>query len=266
MPEYRLSGITRRYSSVSQHQQLLDSLKGELRRRGKTYADVAEVLELSQASIKRLFSRGGFTLERLNRLCDWLDLEFGDLVRLVERDRAQVSRLSESQEAELVADTRFLLLTLCLLNRWSVDEIIATYRVSELEAIGMLVRLDRMGLIELLPGNRVRLRITLDFAWRPGGPIQQFFEQQIQSEFFGSQFDQPGELRLVVNGMLSKSSNAELMRRMSRLVDTFTECRRADEGLPIDERHGSTLVLALRPWEAEVFERLRRAPDTKYFN
>lgn len=250
---------------MSQHQQLLDSLKGELRRRGKTYADVAGVLELSEASIKRLFSRGSFTLERLDRLCDWLDLEFGDLVRLMERDRARVRCLSESQEAELVADTRFLLMTLCLLNRWAVEDIVATYRISETEAIGLLGRLDGMGLIELLPGTRVRLRITRDFAWLPGGPIQRFFEQQVQSDFFGSRFDRPGELRLVINGMLSKSSNAELMRRMQRLTDMFNKCHRTDESLPIDQRHGSTLVLALRPWEAQVFQRLRREPDTKRF-
>ncbi|MGY6630537.1 MAG: helix-turn-helix domain-containing protein [Wenzhouxiangella sp.] len=250
---------------MPQHQQLLDSLKGELRRRGKTYADVAQVLKLSEASIKRLFSRGGFSLERLGQLCDWLDLEFPDLVRLMEHDRARVSALSQSQEAELVADTRFLLLTLCLLNRWTVEEIIATYRTTETEAIAMLGRLDGMGLIELLPGNRVRLMIARDFAWRPNGPIQRYFEHQIQSEFFHSQFDQPGELRLVVNGMLSTSSNAELMRRMRRLTETFNECHRADENLPGDQRHGTTMVLALRPWEAQVFERLRRRPNTKRF-
>jgi len=59
--------------------------------------------------------------------------------------------------------------------------------------------------------------------------------------------------------------NAELMRRMRRLTATFNECHRADESLSIEQRHGSTMVLALRPWEAQLFLRLRRGAGTKRF-
>ena len=43
---------------------LMDALKRALRARRISYSKVGEVLDLSEASVKRLFSRGGFTLER----------------------------------------------------------------------------------------------------------------------------------------------------------------------------------------------------------
>lgn len=244
---------------------LLDTLKHELRRQGRTYADAAVVLGLSEASVKRLFSEQAFSLERLDRLCEWLGLEISDLVDIMEERRARVTRLDEAQERELVHDARLLLMTLCVLNRWRVEEIVKTYRISDTEAVRLLARLDRMGLIQLLPGNRVKRLVARNFAWTPDGPIQRFFEEQVQQEFFRSRFNGPGECRLVLNGMLSARANAEIRRRLERLATEFNTLHEEDENLPHDDRHGTTLVMAMRPWEASIFEQLRREPSNKRY-
>jgi hypothetical protein len=122
-----------------------------------------------------------------------------------------------------------------------------------------------MGVIELLPGNRVKLRISRDFHWRPNGPIQRFFETRVQSEFLNARFDGPGELRLFQSGMLSRRSHEEMLQRMERLVSEFNRLHREDEALPLDQRFGVSLVLATRPWEVSVFDQLRREPNTKRY-
>ena len=43
---------------------VVDTLKAELRRQGRTYLDLVDVLELSHASIKRLFADRGAAKER----------------------------------------------------------------------------------------------------------------------------------------------------------------------------------------------------------
>ena len=45
------------------------ALKRLLKARGRTYAEAATVLELSEASVKRLFARGELALDRIERLC-----------------------------------------------------------------------------------------------------------------------------------------------------------------------------------------------------
>jgi len=35
------------------------------------------------------------------------------------------------------------------------------------------------------------------------------------------------------------------------------------DSLPLDERFGCSLLMAIRPWEPKVFEELRRTPNEK---
>ena len=112
---------------MSPVQSLVDALKRALRAGGVTYADVARDLGLSEASVKRMFSRGAFTLERFEAVCRMVDLGITDLVRLQEEGEHRISRLSRAQEEELVADVRLLLVALCVRNRWGLEDIVREY-------------------------------------------------------------------------------------------------------------------------------------------
>ena len=48
---------------------LVEALKRTLKAKGLTYADVAGAIALSEASVKRMFARGDFTLQRLEEIC-----------------------------------------------------------------------------------------------------------------------------------------------------------------------------------------------------
>jgi hypothetical protein len=37
------------------------------------------------------------------------------------------------------------------------------------------------------------------------------------------------------------------------------------ESLPLEQRFGTSLMMAIRPWEISVFEELRRSQDTRAF-
>ena len=54
---------------MAQTAALVDAIKRELRARQLTYAQVARHLGYSEAGVKRMFSRGEFTLERIDRIC-----------------------------------------------------------------------------------------------------------------------------------------------------------------------------------------------------
>ena len=75
---------------MSQTSDLLAALKKCLRAKGLTYRDVAQALQLSEASIKRLFSEQTFSLSRLEDVCRFLDMSIYDLARLARHDVVQV--------------------------------------------------------------------------------------------------------------------------------------------------------------------------------
>lgn len=251
---------------MSQTQNLVNTLKHLLKVRRLSYADVAAHLQLSEASVKRQFSQQSFSLRTLESICDLLQLELGELVQAAEQAQAGVSRLSAAQEAELVRDPRRVLVAVCVLNHWTLAQIVATYRLSEAECIGHLLQLDQLGMIRLQPENRVKLLVARDFAWLPGGPIHHFFRERAQTDFLNSDFRQSGELLRFQHAMLSPAANLRFQQRLHRLLQEFAELHEDGITEPASTRHGTSLLLAMRPWEPAVFAALRREPDQRTFS
>jgi predicted transcriptional regulator len=237
---------------------LVEVLKRELRSRGITYAHVARELRLSEASVKRMFSRRNFSLKRLDQVCQLANSEFSDIARALHQEESLISRLSHEQEQEIVSNPKLFLVAVCALNHVGFDQIVATYDISRPECIQLLARLDRLGFIRLLPNNRIRLLVSLDFSWLPDGPIQRFFKQQAHNEYFRSRFDRPDEFMVVVNGMLSRASSAAILTRLKRIAREFSELNNQDARLPLGERSAMSLLVAIRHWELAAFADLRR--------
>jgi len=250
---------------MAQIKLIVDTLKQELRKQGITYRQVADALDLSEASVKRLFAEHSFTLARLAQICELLHLEVSDLIHQMEKNIEMTHQLTLEQETELVSDVKLLMMAHFLMNKLDFQKIIDTYDISETEGIRLLARLDRMKIIELQPGNRVKLMISKNFKLIKGGPIERFYEKVVQDEFFNAHFDGPGEFRIYLSGMFSRHANAEIIRKLKRLADDASDLREDSESLPLHERFGCSLIMAIRPWEVRVFDKLRRVPNEKKF-
>ncbi|OMH38326.1 helix-turn-helix transcriptional regulator [Motiliproteus sp. MSK22-1] len=244
---------------MSQTTQLVATLKRTLKAHGKTYADVAEHLQLSEASVKRLFSENSFSLLRLEQICQMIDLQISDVVQLMtDNAKSQLSSLTVEQEKDIAGDLELLLITVCVLNRWTLEQIQGYFQIPETNCIQHLAKLDRLKMVELLPRNRIKLLVAPNFKWLDNGPIQRFFQEKLEAEFFNSRFDKKQEKLLVINGMLADSSNAVFQRKMEQLVREFDELTNDDAQLAFEERKGTTVVLAVRPWQYGLFERFKK--------
>lgn len=243
---------------MSQIHDLMKTLKKVLRSQKITYRDVAEALGLSEASIKRLFAGENLSMVRLEQICNLAGLEISDLVEEMEVGDHRIRQLSEDQEREIVSDSTMLLMTLLVVNRWRLGEILAHYRLSEAEVIRCLTRMDKLRLIDLLPGNHIKLLISPNFTWRHRGPIQRYFITHVQRDFLRGPFDRQGEAFMFLSGMLSRASGALLAEKLQRLANEFNELNRQDRHLPIPQRMGYSMIMAVRPWHPKVFNALKR--------
>ena len=243
---------------MAQASGLVQALKRALKARGTTYAQVARSIGMSEASVKRMFSREDFTLRRFDEICRLAGVEIADLARAAEARRREIARLTLEQEKEIVGNRKLLLVAVCALNHWTFEQILARYELAEAELVRLLARLDRLAFIELQPGNRIRLLVSRTFSWLPDGPIQQFFKTQAQHEYFRSRFDGEGELLLFVNAMLARASAAGMIERLKRVANEFAELHNDDLALPLEQRFGHSLLVALRPWNMEAFRELER--------
>lgn len=238
---------------MAQTAALVDALKKALKAHGKTYADVAAALDLSTPSVKRLFAEQSLSLKRLDAICAMLDMEMTDLLQQLAEEGWQLRQLSEAQERAIAEDMALLLVTVAVLNHLTFDDIVERFRIEHHEVVRKLAWLDRQGLIELLANNRIRLKVSSNFAWRPDGPIQRFFRERISPEYFRTRFAGAGERLLVLNGMLTDATLARFHRRMERLAQEFEELTESDRSQPVDARAGHTVVIAVRSWAFGAF-------------
>ena len=243
---------------MSQEKQLVHELKLALHARGLKYRDAARALALSEASIKRLFSRGGFTLERLATLCALADVELTELAERVQRRAPQRLRLTRAQEQEIVDDPRLFLVAWLVLNRWSVRDILASFTLEERDLQRCLIRLDRFRLIELQPGNRVRLRARGDVVWQSGGPLQRHVQDLLLREFLAGDFAVRGAALHVHGTIFSAAGLAQVQRLLQRTLRDCQALAEQDEAQPFAERHGAAILLAVRPWHYSGFRRYAR--------
>jgi transcriptional regulator with XRE-family HTH domain len=237
---------------------LIDALKQELKAAGMTYADLARKLDMAESSIKRMLAKGEMPLSRLDAICSALKIDFVDLARRVADARPLLSELTLAQEKAVVADKKLLLTAICVLSQWTLEQITGYYRMTEAETIARLAQLDRLGIIELRPLNRYRLKMAKTFRWRPHGPVMRFFREHALLDYFSGGFDREGESLMLVHGSISKSLAPSFIERMQRVAQDFAQQHQADQKLPAQHREGYTLLLAMRSWDFEGFEALRR--------
>ncbi len=240
---------------------LRDAIKRQLKARGMTYADLAHAIGLSEPTVKRQLSRGGITLERLERICDALDTDFHELARTAGRDRPLPMRLDMAQETALAADPRLLLVFHLLCNDWSAAEIQSRHGIAPHDMTLLLARLDRHGLIELQPDNRVRLRISRRFSWRRNGPVLRRHGARAIEEFLEGDFRREPALLRLETRELSLRSMGLVARRLEKVAQELHELADADAALPEDKRHNVGLVIGFRPWRFSLMEWLAAEPE-----
>lgn len=244
---------------MNQTKQLLDTLKQQLRAQGKTYKALSAHLGLSEASVKRLFSEQSFTLARLEQACDFIGVELAELAALSGASQSRLQALTKAQETEIAQDTELLLVAISVINGFSFEDLLDYYSLDVNACVRKLAHLDRLNVLDLLPGNRIRLKVAPNFGWLADGPIQRFFQQKVQQEFFNSRFNGSTEKLVVLNGVLSLESNQKLQRRMEKVYQEFNQLMKEDSALPLSERQGNTLVLALRQWQYPPFRQYTKS-------
>ncbi len=237
---------------------ITQALRARLRQRGMTYRQLADLLCVSEPTVKRDLSRGNFSLHRLDAMCDALGTTLDEIISGRPDDSAAVTQLDARQERALVREPALLLITYLLNNNWKLAEIEESFALDENELVNLLLKLDALRIVEFRPPRRIRKLTARNFSWRKDGPVHDFFIGRIAPEFLGGQFDQPFDQLHFLGGTLTFASAMRLREVLARLVDDFDETARQDSRAPLATRNGHSLLVAFRQWEYSEFTKLRR--------
>jgi Cro/C1-type HTH DNA-binding domain len=242
---------------MSERALIIAELKRALRERGLNYAAVARALDVSLATVKRLFARGELSLQRVEVICELVGLSLREILERAQEHTAPTNQLTLAQEREIVADARLFFVTWLVLNRVPFEEIVRCYRLTEREVLRYFIRLDRLKVLQLQPQNRVRLLVSRRFSWRVGGPVQRYIHEKLLREFLASAFAAAEDEFFFHGATVSREVLARLKRVLQSAARDCMEHVERDRSAPSD-RLGAAFVLALRPWGYSGFKQFER--------
>ncbi|HWH84387.1 MAG TPA: helix-turn-helix transcriptional regulator [Burkholderiaceae bacterium] len=237
---------------------LVRALKAELKAAGITYAQLAAELGMAESSIKRVFAKGDMPLSRIDEVLRVLKMDFAELARQIADAQPLRRELTLEQEQAVVKDRKLMLLAICAFSQWSVEQMIATYAVTEAECVKYLLQLDRLGIIELRPLNRYRLKVAKGFRWRPHGPVMTYFRERVAGDYFSGGFDADGELLMLVHGQVSHAQAEGFVERLQRIGQDFAQQHLAEQKLSAERKRSYTIVVGMRSWFFGAFLDLKR--------
>ena len=166
---------------------IIQYLKIRAKSLGITQGALAKGLGVSLPTVKRWYSGKGITIPNLKALCDYLGCSMSEVITSVEAPATKSFTYSLQQEEALAKEPRLLAFFDHLVRGKSVSSIKAKFQLSEVKVTSLLLKLDKLGLLEVHPNNRVRLKSKGEPSWLPHGPLAQHFRHHILKDFIGRQ-------------------------------------------------------------------------------
>lgn len=161
-------------------------LKAQMRSKGYTQSTLARVLNVSLPTLKRWFAGKGVNLESLHAVMQALGVSFLEVASAIQSDALMQFEYTQEQEKALANNPKLLAYFDQLLRGRSPSAISKQFHLSKKTTQTCLHQLDKIGLVEWLPGNRARLKVAGEPRWRAGGPLAYRFKDQIRQDFLRS--------------------------------------------------------------------------------
>ena len=234
---------------------LIATLRQHLRLQGWTARRIAGHFAIGEATAKRWLAGKGLALDKLDELAGLCGLTLAELARETERPMPGLAQeLTLAQEKALSSDIFIAFLFMTILGGNSPDEIARDFSVPAHDMDAALMRLERLALIDRLPGGRVRPLIDRAIVWRKT-PMRALFETYMKPQSLAMDF--VGEEAVYASEVMKLSTQgaatlAEAIEKHRRDIRALAELDREMTHLP---RRWYGMLCAARPLDMTRLDR-----------
>lgn len=169
------------------NKQAMQIIKNKSKSLGLTQETLAKRLGVSLPTIKRWYGGGTITLESLYSLANEVGLTLTEIFSSIENSSSATFEYTEEQEFFFSSNPDYLAYFDNLLRGFSPSQIQKKFQVSERKSNLYLSKLDKLKLIEWLPKNKVRILVSGEPVWKPGGTLAIKLRADILKNFFESE-------------------------------------------------------------------------------
>jgi len=231
---------------------LFSTLKQVLKSQGLRYRDLAELMNTSEPTIKRLFKEQDCKLSRLMDICKAIGVNFTDLVELSSNTPTEPTVLSIEIESALVDNPGLMSFFMLLVSDFDLKTIASQNNLQQTDIYLYLRELEKLSLIRLGQGNHFYFVVNRPIKWRSDGPMhhtlvrvnQRFIAEAIGSHT-GSNYPFYSASRL-----LSDASSKQFYQEVDNLYFRFQQQATLDQMFyPAEELQPFKMVATTTPFD-----------------
>jgi|GEM_PF-1372821 len=208
---------------------LLTALKELLKPRGITYADLAEHMNVSLPTVKRLLNKSTIPLDRLLSICRIADIDPQELFERSQKIRPTHTQFTDEQDA--LFDRHPCMLAYfseLFYERRRPGEIARKHGLDKISTDLYLAELEKIGLLERQPGGRVTFLVSPPMGFGPNSKVlrrmqKQFMESIVENVINPNEEDRAQDGFAILKPLrLSDTTWRELLGELTDLVDRFS--------------------------------------------
>ncbi len=243
-------------------------LRELLRAHGIRYREIAQKLKVTERTVTRWFASERVDTGVIENLCDLAGIGFFELCELAGRHvEPRASMLTLQQEQALTEHPLLSYLFAHICQGWNAGELRREVNIPEGIFIDGLIKLEKIGVIKLLPGNEIRLLTTREVERHPNGPMARYQNRWLAWALDNVDINEPGAAWAFEALKLSAASMAQLEVKFRRLMEEVVEMSDADRKTNGATRDWCAVILAglpidMRPYAewTPSYGQPRRAP------
>ncbi len=197
-------------------------LKSLLKKKKQTYLDLAEHLNCSEPTVKRILGLEELSLSRLLQICDFLNITLAEIENLIQKGGREEFHLSEKQQLFLVQNKSHFAYLMEIYNGLSAEQIADKYNLSQKSTQKYLIQLEKFDLVKVIK-NKVR-PFNKAFPSLSNGPLGvAFYKAFIQnsSAFFIDHISDQIAQRKNIHSSASKGGSIYSVQTMNVSAETF---------------------------------------------
>jgi len=136
--------------------EIKEVIKSLLKKNKFKYSDLADHLECSEPTVKRILGAEELSLSRLLQICDFLKLSLSDLESLIQKEERNSIELSEKQQKFLVENRSYFAYLFEVYQGFTPEQIAAKYKLNAKSSEKYLINLEKFDLIKVTSKNKIR--------------------------------------------------------------------------------------------------------------
>lgn len=158
-----MSKTGKKHQHTEEFTALTKRLKEILHERKILYKELAHKMNMSESGVKKILSGSDCSFQKLMQISKILNVKFSDLLQEIEHEEMKAIEFHPHQQQAFLKDkSLFHFFVKLVIERMSVEEIKKEAKLTEHQTFKYLKTLDQIGMIDLLPNNKVKVpEITL---------------------------------------------------------------------------------------------------------